>query len=77
MAASILVDVSGSLASWGADAEEYIQAMVMMLSDALTECNIEHEIITHSAPLQPELIDKQPSDLPFNRKSLQPSNECD
>lgn len=68
MCASIVVDVSGSLASWGSDTEKYLQTMTTLLSDALTACHIEHEIITHSAPMQAELMSSMPSALPFNRK---------
>lgn len=68
MCASILVDVSGSLTSWGSDAEAYLRTMTTLLSDALTACHIEHEIIIHSAPMQAEFMSAMPSTLPFNRK---------
>lgn len=66
--ATILVDLSGSCSSWGENAQKYIQATVMMLSESLTACKIEHEIIGYSAPWENDLADQNPPTI-FNRKS--------
>lgn len=70
-AATILVDLSGSCASWGPDGVEQasrnIQALALLLSEGLTAVNIPHEILGYSAPLEENLVD---ASIPttFNRK---------
>lgn len=71
-AATILVDLSGSCASWGPEgvdvASHKIQALVLMLSEGLSAVNIPHEILGYSAPLEDQLADVSiPST--FNRKT--------
>lgn len=65
--ATILVDMSGSLASLGSEAEELVRACVLMLSESLSSCEIEHEILGHSAPYEPEFAE-QKIPATFNRK---------
>lgn len=70
-AATILVDLSGSCASWGPEgieeASRKIQALTLLLSEGLTAVNIPHEILGYSAPLEEQLVDVS---IPttFNRK---------
>lgn len=70
-AATILVDLSGSCASWGPEgievASEKIQALTLMLSEGLTAVNIPHEILGYSAPLEDQLADVSIPQT-FNRK---------
>lgn len=66
--ASILVDLSGSLASLGQDASERLQACALMISEGLSECNIEHEVLGFSAPYDPEFAEQKIPDT-FNRKN--------
>jgi uncharacterized coiled-coil DUF342 family protein len=65
--ATILVDMSGSLASLGEKAQELVRACVLMLSEGLAACEIEHEILGHSAPYEPEFAEQKIPDT-FNRK---------
>lgn len=65
--ATILVDMSGSLSSLGSQAEELVRACVLMLSEGLSSCEIEHEILGHSAPYESEFAE-QKIPATFNRK---------
>ena len=65
--ASILIDLSGSLASLGDKANELLQACTLALSEGLAGCNIEHEVLGHSAPYEPEFTEQKIPDT-FNRK---------
>lgn len=65
--ASILVDISGSLASLGAEVNEKLQACALMLSEGLGACNIEHEILGFNAPFEMDFAELKIPDT-FNRK---------
>jgi nitric oxide reductase activation protein len=52
----------------GPDAAEKLQACALMISEGLSECNIEHEILGYCAPYEPEFGEQKISDV-FNRKS--------
>lgn len=66
--ASILVDLSGSVASFGDDASARLQKMVLLLSEGLSSSHIPHEILGFSAPIEPALAE-MPIPANFNRKS--------
>lgn len=71
-AATILVDLSGSCASWGEsgteEASRKIQSLALMLSEGLSAVNIPHEILGYCAPLEDALLNVS---IPttFNRKT--------
>lgn len=70
-AATILVDLSGSCASWGEDmddASHTIQALALMLSDGLASVNIPHEVLGYCAPLD-EHLSEQSIPSTYNRKT--------
>lgn len=67
-AASILVDISGSLSCLGPKAEELVRACALLLSEGLSSVNIDHEILGHCAPYEPEFGEQKIS-ATFNRKS--------
>lgn len=68
VAASILVDISGSQ---NKDATEYgkkIRALVLGLSQALDEVHIQHEILGYHAPISQEMRDMESSSI-YTRRS--------
>lgn len=71
-AASILVDLSGSVASWGKEgnevANEKLRSMVLMLSEGLSAVNMPHEILGFYAPMDPNLS-SQSIPATYNRKA--------
>lgn len=67
-AASIVVDLSGSMASWGEDGLEQTRAVVLALSEALSAAHVPHEILGYYAPIDEHLA-SQTIPSPFNRKS--------
>lgn len=70
-AATILVDLSGSCASWDRDEQDattQIQALVLMLAEGFQAVNIPYEILGFHAPIEPSLA-TQPIPEIYNRKS--------
>lgn len=67
-AASVLVDVSGSLAALGSESRDWIAGVALALSEGLDACGIDHEVLGHCAPHEPDFADQR---IPatFNRKS--------
>ena len=66
--ASILCDLSGSVASLGADAAEKLQAAAFLLSEALSEAGVEHEILGFCAP-HDETLAEAKAPASYARKS--------
>ena len=69
-AATILIDLSGSCASWGVndDASKSIQALALMISEGFSAVNIPHEILGFYAPMD-ERLSNQSIPSNFNRKA--------
>lgn len=65
--ATIMVDMSGSLATLGDNANEKLQALTLHLAEGLEEVGINYEILGYHAPIETEL---QKTKIPefFNRR---------
>jgi len=60
-AATILCDMSGSLDTDQAEHGALIRRLALGISDALTKTHVTHEILGFSAPVEPELLARNPS----------------